>query len=177
MQRNVYDFAKLMNFGMPVTNVDTSVDRVSSKLHQGLSIFEMVGFMGCDADNELVFLCVCHVENVLVMHEVDCDLDVILNLLCHHHILIIAARLISVTGVTLLYLGMSIWFRSTPFRIYASINDNRDWSEAVKRSYVTGPFLLYQSSHDIQSRSVVNKKNYATSITMPMISGLPECDQ
>ena len=62
-------------------------------------------------------LCVCHVENVLVMHEVDCTLDVILNLLCHHHILIIAHRLISVTGVTLLHLAMSIWLRSTLFRI------------------------------------------------------------
>lgn len=53
-QGNVFDLAKLMNFGMPVTNVNTSVDGVLSKLHQGLSIFEMVGFMGCEADNELV---------------------------------------------------------------------------------------------------------------------------
>lgn len=54
LHRNVHDFANLRYFGMPVTNVDSSVDRVSRKLHQGLSIFEMVGFMGCEADNELI---------------------------------------------------------------------------------------------------------------------------
>ena len=40
--------------GMPVGNVNTLVDRVSSKRHCQLNTFEMVGFLGCKADFELV---------------------------------------------------------------------------------------------------------------------------